>query len=397
MGWQRMELSARIARIEPSATMAVSMQAAALRAAGRDIIALSAGDPDFPTPANAVAAAIEAIHAGQTKYTQVDGTPELKRVIADKLERDHGLGYSMAEILVSSGAKHSIFNCLLALLGPGDEAIVPAPHWVSFPDMVRLAEATPVVVPCVIESDYKLSPAALEAAIGPRTRALILNSPCNPTGIAYRPDELAALGEVLRRHPRIVVISDDVYERIYWGEPPLENLVQVCPDLRERVVLVNGVSKTYAMSGWRIGYAAAAPHLIEAMRRIQSQSTSNPCSVSQAAAAAAIAGPQDDVARMAEAYRRRHDRIAAVIDGWSGVRFRRAEGAFYLLLDFSSVLAARGLADDAALAADLLEQAGVALVPGSAFGAPGCLRLSFAASTETLDRALARLSDYLNG
>lgn len=390
-----MELSARIGRVKPSATITVSMQAEALREAGRDIISLGAGEPDFPTPEHVVAAAIAAIHAGDTKYTAVDGTHGLKQAIATKLQRDNGLDYAAGEILASCGAKHAIFNCLLALVGPGDEVVIPAPYWVSYPDMVRLADAAPVTASAEASAGYRITASQLEAAFGPRTRALILNSPCNPTGMAHRRAELEAIGELVRRHPRVVVISDEIYESIYWGDEPLLNLAQACPDLRNRIVLVNGVSKAYAMTGWRIGYAAGAEALIAAMRKIQGQSTSNPCSVSQAAAIAALEGDQGCVAAMTRVYRQRHDRLATALNELPGVRCPRGEGTFYLLPDFSAALAARGLADDVALAGELLDKVGVALVPGSAFGAPGCLRVSYSTSDENLEEALQRLRDYL--
>jgi aspartate aminotransferase len=389
------ELTRRVQTIKPSATIAVSSRAAELKAAGRDIVSLGAGEPDFDTPEHIKQAAVAAMNAGQTRYTAVDGTAELKQAVIGKLNRDNQLEYSPGQIIVSSGAKHSIFNMLLAVIQHDDEVIIPAPFWVSYPDMTRLVDGTPVIVPTSADQKFKLTPEALEAAITPRTRLLVINSPSNPTGQVYSRTELEALGEVLRRHPRVLVMSDDIYEHIYWGADKLCFLPNACPDLKDRVLVVNGVSKGFAMTGWRIGYAAGPEWLIGAMKKIQSQSTSNPCSVSQAAAAAALNGDMDCVKDMGIAYKTRHDYITAALDQLPGVSCLSGEGAFYAFPDFGKYMASHGFDDDVALAADILDRAEVALVPGSAFGAPGHLRASYATSMEQLEEAIRRLGDYL--
>ena len=376
--------------------MAMTARAAELRAAGRDVIGLSAGEPDFDTPEFIQQAAIAALRAGQTRYTAVGGTPELKRAVIGKFRRDNGLEYRPDEVMVSSGGKQCGYNLVQALLGPGDEAVIPAPYWVSYPDMVRLADATPVFIGTGLKARYKITPEQLAAALTPRTRLLFLNSPSNPAGTAYSRAELEALGAVLRDHPEVVIGSDDIYEPILWGHEPFCNLVMACPDLRERTVLLNGVSKAYAMTGWRIGYCAGPEALIRAMIIVQSQSTSNPCSISQAAAAAALSGDQDCIRSMREAYRARHDFVVERLAAIPGVRVVPGDGTFYAFPDCSALIARLdGIDDDIALAEYLLEQAGVALVPGSAFGAPGCLRLSYATGLEALREAMDRLTRAL--
>ncbi len=390
------EPAARIRAVRPSPTVALTARIAALRAAGREVISLGAGEPDFDTPEHVRQAAREGIERGFTHYTVVDGIAELKAAIAAKLERDNRLCYQPEQILVSCGAKHSLYNLCQALLEPGDEAIVPAPYWVSYPEMVRLAGARPVIVPATLDEGFRLSPERLEAAITPATRLLFLNSPCNPTGVCYRAAELAALGEVLEAHPRVVVASDDIYEHIRWTGEPFANLVNARPALYPRTVVVNGVSKAYAMTGWRIGYAAGPAELIAAMRTVQSQATTSPNSIAQLAAAAALAGDQRCVAEMRAVFRERHARVLAALGGLPGVRCLPAEGAFYAFPEvLEAITRIDGVSDDVGLAEHLLERAGVAVVPGSAFGAPGHLRLSFATATPELERALELIAGVL--
>jgi aspartate aminotransferase len=386
-----LSVSQRVQRVKPSPTLAISGLAADLRAQGKDVIGLSAGEPDFDTPEHIKSAAIEAIRTGQTKYTQVDGTPALKAAVARKFQRDNQIDYDMSQILVSSGAKQTCYNVCGAVLNPGDEAIIPAPYWVSYPDMVKLADGEPVIVSASIADGFKISPRALEASITERTRLVFLNSPCNPTGAAYTQTELAALGEVLLQHPGIVIATDDMYEHIYWSDEPFVSLVQACPDLFDRTVTINGVSKCYAMTGWRIGYAGGPPEVIQAMKKIQSQSTSNPCSVSQAASVAALDGDQSCVAEMNVAFKQRHDYLVAALNDVPGFHCISGAGTFYAFPNVEEAIRNRGLTDDSALAEVLLKEAEVAVVPGSAFGAPGYIRLSFACGLETLKEAVARI------
>ena len=384
-----------MARVQPSATGAVLARATELRAAGRDIISLGAGEPDFDTPEAIRQAAVEAIAAGATRYTPVDGTAELKTAVCNKFRRENGLEFEVSQVIVTSGAKQALFNLCLALLGPGDEAIVPAPYWVSYPHMARIAGAEPVIVAAGIEQDFTITPAQLEAALSVNTRLLILNSPSNPTGASYTRAELAALGQVLEPWPNVVVAADDIYEHIHWAEEPFVSFAAACPSLAGRTVTTNGVSKAYAMTGWRIGYAAGPKELISAMRTVQSQSTSNPCSVSQQAALAALEGDQAPVAEMAAAYRSRHDLVVEALNRLPGVECRPGEGTFYAFPKVTGVLKSLGLADDLALTELLLEKANVAVVPGSAFGAPGYIRLSFASSEAMLTEALNRIERVL--
>jgi len=384
-------VSQRVQRVKPSPTMAITALAAELRAQGKDIIGLGAGEPDFDTPAHIKAAGIAAIEAGLTKYTAVDGTVELREAIADKFRRDNGLTYAKDQILVSSGAKQSCYNVCIAVLNQGDEAIVPAPYWVSYPDMIKLAEAEPVIIPASISDGFKITPKALEAAITDKTRMMFLNSPSNPTGAAYTADELQGLGEVLSRHPDIVIAADDMYEHIYWGEEPFTSFAAACPQLADRTITINGVSKCYAMTGWRIGYAGGPTALIKAMKKVQSQSTSNPCSISQAASLAALTGDQSCIAQMLTAFKERHDYLVGALNEIPGFDCLPGAGTFYAFPNVSGAIQAHGLADDAALTELLLNEAGVAVVPGSAFGAPGYIRLSFACSLDTLKEAVARI------
>ncbi len=387
--------SSRLSRIKPSATIAVSMRAAELRAAGEDVIGLGMGEPDFDTPEHIRQAAIAAIEAGQTRYTAVDGTAELKQAIIDKFQRENGLTFTPAEIIVSSGAKQSIYNLMVALLNPGDEVIIPAPFWVSYPDMALLADGKPVVVPCGPETGFKITAAQLEAAISEKTRLLMLNSPSNPTGMAYTSAELKAIGKVLERHPQVYVCSDDIYEHIYWGEEPYRCLLNVCPHLKPRTITVNGVSKAYAMTGWRIGYAAAPEALTAGMRKVQGQSTSNPCSVSQAAATAALNGDQSCITEMNRAFKKRHDFIIEALNNIPGFSCQPGQGAFYAFPDVRRAMQKAGFDSDVAFAEHLLNQAKVATVPGSAFGAEGFLRLSYATSIDVLSQALERIRKAL--
>jgi len=382
-------------RVKPSATGAVLARATELRRQGIDIVNLGTGEPDFDTPEPICAAAIAAIRRGDTRYTPIEGTAELREAVCAKFERDNGLEYRPEQVLVSGGAKQSLFNLCVALLGPGDEAIIPSPYWVSYPEMVRLNEATPVIVDTGIESHFKIEPGQLEAALSPRTRLLVMNSPSNPTGAAYSAAELAAIGEVLEAYPDVVVASDEIYEHIYWGSSPYSSLAAACPALYDRTVTINGVSKAYAMTGWRIGYAAGPAWLIDAMTTVQSQSTSNACSVSQAAATAALTGDQAIVAEMTAAYRTRHDYLVDALAKLPGIECRRGEGTFYAFPQVTGAMERLGLADDLALADRLLDDGRIACVPGTAFGAPGYLRLSFACSMDSLETAVERLKRVL--
>lgn len=391
------QLSDRVNSIKPSPTLAVTNRAAELRAAGKNIIGLGAGEPDFDTPDHIKAAAIDAINNGFTKYTAVDGTPGLKKAIIAKFKRDNGLSYEPNQILVSSGGKQSFFNMALALLNEGDEVIIPAPYWVSYPDMVLVADAQPVILETTQESRFKITPDQLEAAINERTRVVVLNSPSNPSGVAYTLEELKALGEVLKQYPDIIIATDDMYEHILFGDQPFCNILNACPELYDQTIVLNGVSKAYSMTGWRIGYAAGPAKLIGAMKKVQSQSTSNPNSIAQVAAEAALNGDQGCVAEMVKAFKARHDFVVKSLNEIEGVECIHADGTFYAFPSFQKVIDSRPeFADDIALAEYLLLEAGVALVPGSAFGAPGNLRLSFATSMDVLEDAIARIKKALS-
>lgn len=390
-------LSHRVQRVKPSPTLAVTARAAELRAAGHNIIGLGAGEPDFDTPDHIKEAAIRAIRNGETRYTAVDGTPALKTAIINKFARENGFNYQADEVLVSCGGKQSFYNLVQALLNPGDEVIIPAPYWVSYPDMVRLADGEPVIIKAGLEQRFKITPQQLAAAISPKTRLFVINSPSNPTGVAYTRDELQALAEVLLRNPQVLVATDDMYEHILWTDEPFVNIVNVCPELFPRAIVLNGVSKAYAMTGWRIGYAGGPRKLIQAMKKVQSQSTSNPASISQAAAQAALDGDQSCIVPMLQAFKERHAFVVRELNALPGVRCAEADGTFYSFPDFSKVIEKLdGVHDDVELAEFLLKEAGVALVPGSAFGAPGHLRVSFATSMQTLEDALARIKKALS-
>ena len=389
-------LADRVHRVKPSPTLAVTARVAELRAAGKDIIGLGAGEPDFDTPEHIKAAAIQAINDGFTRYTAVDGTPGLKQAIIAKFSRDNGLDYTPEQILVSCGGKQSFYNLCQAYLNSGDEVIIPAPYWVSYPDMVLLADGTPVILPTGVETRFKITPAQLEAAITPQTRIVVINSPSNPTGVAYSMAELGALGEVLRRHPQVLIATDDMYEHILWTDEPFCNILNACPDLYERTIVLNGVSKAYAMTGWRIGYAGGPEVLIKAMKKIQSQSTSNPTSISQVAAQAALDGDQSCIQPMLKAFHERHDFVIAELNTIPGVHCLPADGTFYCFPHVQAVIdRLDNVNDDVELSEHLLEAAGVALVPGSAFGAPGYIRFSFATGMDVLTEALARLRKAL--
>lgn len=386
----------RLGRVKASPTVVLNGKVAELAAQGRDVISLVAGEPDFDTPDHIKQAAKDAIDRGETKYTAVDGTPALRKAIAGKFERENGLSYAPDEIIVGSGGKQVVYNALMASLSAGDEVVIPAPYWVSYPEIVLLAEGTPVIVPCAAENGFRLDPKALDAAITPRTRWLILNSPSNPSGAAYLRQELAALAEVLMRHPDVWILTDDIYEHLTYGGFRFATIAEVEPRLRERTLTMNGVSKTYCMTGWRIGYAGGPKPLIKAMSAIQSHSTTNACSISQAAAVAALNGPQDFIAGHVAAFERRRDMVVARLNAVEGLSCRVPEGAFYVFPSCEALLGShapdgRLVATDEDFALYLLDAAGVGLVHGSAFGCPGHIRLSYAASDEKLDRAIERI------
>ena len=386
------QLSNRVQSIKPSATLAITAKAKALRAEGKAIIGLGAGEPDFDTPDNIKQAAIDAINNGFTKYTAVGGTPELKQAICDKFKRDNELDYTPEQILVSSGGKQSFYNLCQALLNKGDEVIIPAPYWVSYPDMVILAEGKPVIVSSDIEQGFKMSAAQLKAAITDKTRLVVINSPSNPTGVAYTRADLKAIGEVLKDHPDIIIASDDMYEHIVWSEEPFCTIAQVCPELYPQTVTMNGVSKAYSMTGWRIGYAGGPADLIAAMTKIQSQSTSNPCSISQMATLEALNGDQSCIKTMLAAFKERHDYVVQRVNNISGMQALASQGAFYTFVNMQALIdRTEGVSNDVELADYILSQAEVALVPGSAFGAEGYMRISFATSMDNLQEALDRL------
>ncbi len=396
-----MKLSTRVQAIKPSPTLAVTARAAKLKAEGKDIIGLGAGEPDFDTPQHIKDAAITAINKGFTKYTAVGGTPSLKQAVIAKFKRDNGLDYTAREILVSCGGKQSFFNLVLAVINPDDEVIIPAPYWVSYPDIVIIAGGKPVIVQAGIEQDFKMTATQLAAAITAKTKMVVINSPSNPSGAVYTLAELRALGEVLRRHLDVLIATDDMYEHITLTDDKFVNILNACPDLYPRTMVLNGVSKSYAMTGWRIGYAGGPAHIITAMENIQSQSTSNPTSISQMAAEAALNGDQGCITPMLKAFRERHEFIVSALNKIPGVRCIKAGGAFYAFPDMRTAISAlhkKGVirdATDIALSEYLLEQAGVAVVPGSAFGAEGYIRLSFATSMDNLQQAISRLGKAL--
>ena len=395
-------LSDTLARVRPSPTIAVTTKAAELRAAGRDVIGLGAGEPDFDTPANIAEAGRRAIAEGRTRYTAVDGTPELKRAICAKFARENGLAYAPGQVSVGSGGKQVIYNAFVATLNPRDEVVIPAPYWVSYPDMVLLAGGTPVIVPAGIETGFKLTPAALEAAITPATKWFLFNSPSNPTGAAYTADELRGLTDVLMRHPHVWVLTDDMYEHLVFDGFRFATPAQVEPRLLDRTLTMNGVSKAYAMTGWRIGYAAGPEALIRAMAKVQSQSTSNPCSISQWAAVEALEGPQDFIEPNQRLFRRRRDLVVAGLNACSGVECPVPEGAFYVYPSIAGCIGTvsaggTAIADDEAFATALLEEEGVAVVFGAAFGLSPHFRVSYATSDDLLAEACTRIARFCDG
>ncbi|RUO40553.1 aspartate aminotransferase [Aliidiomarina taiwanensis] len=388
------KLSQRVNAIQPSPTLAVSQKSAELKAEGHNVIGLGVGEPDFPTPKFICEAAKVAIDQGHTRYTAVDGIPELKQAVINKFKRDNQLDYGMDQILVSAGGKHSIFNLLSAWINDGDEVIIPAPFWVSYPDMTILLGGVPVIVEAGIEQAYKITPEQLAAAITPKTRMLFLNSPSNPTGMAYTAEELRGLAEVLRQHPQVLVATDDMYEHVLWSDESFHNIAMVAPDLMDRIVVLSGVSKAYAMTGWRIGYAAGPAPIIAAMKKIQSQSTSNPCSIAQHAALAALEGDQSFIGEMVTEFKARHERLVEGLNAIEGIKAIPADGTFYSFPNIEGLMAAKGVSTDVELCELLLQEQKVALVPGTAFGAPGHFRLSFAAAQEVLDDAVRRIAAF---
>lgn len=389
------KVSHRAQSIKPSPTLSVTARAAELKAAGKDILSLAAGEPDFDTPDFIKDAAVKALKDGFTKYTAVDGTPGLKKAIVDKFERENGLRYTPAEVLVSCGCKHSIYNLFQALLNDGDEVIIPAPYWVSYPDMAMLAGAQPAFIKTDIRDQFKISPKKLQAAITPKTRLVVVNSPSNPTGVNYTPAELERLGAILLEHPEITIASDDIYEHILW-DGTFRNIVNVCPGLKDRTVVLNGVSKAYSMTGWRIGYAAGPKGLIAAMNKIQSQSTSNPTSIAQAAAQVALEGDQGFVRDQCRVFKERHDYVYERLNKMYGVEAIPAQGTFYTFPNMQGVIdRLDGVDNDIQLAEWFLDQTGCAMVPGSAFGAPGCMRISFATGMKVLADAMTRMEKAL--
>ena len=389
------KLSERVQRIKPSPTLAVSAKATLLKAEGRSVINLGVGEPDFDTPEPIKKAAMQAIEQGFTKYTAVEGIPALRKAIAAKFLRDNQLCYEPSQILVSCGGKQSFFNLAQAVLNTGDEVIIPAPYWVSYPDMVLLADGKPVTIFAGIEQNFKMTPSLLENAITPKTRLFVINSPSNPTGMAYSREELKALGKVLEKHPHILIATDDMYEKILWQKEPFCNILNACPKLYDRTLVLHGVSKTYAMTGWRIGFAAGPKPIIEAMTNIQSQSTSNPCSISQVAAEAALEGNQDCIQPMIDAYKKRQDTVVDALNKIPGIECRHGDGTFYVFPKIQGLMEHLGLNDDIAFAEFLLNKTGVAVVPGTAFGAPGYLRLSTATSLDNLQEAMRRLAEVV--
>lgn len=386
------QLSDRVQRVKPSPTLTISALAAALKADGKDVIGLGVGEPDFDTPQHIKEAAITAINSGQTGYTAVDGTAQLKTAIINKFKRDNQIEYKPEEILVSSGGKQSFYNLTQAVLNDDDEVIIPAPYWVSYPDMVLLAGGKPVIVSAGQEQNFKLTADQLENAITDKTRLFVINSPSNPTGVAYEAEELKALADVLIKYPDILVATDDMYEHILWPGKQFVNILNVCPELKDRCLVLNGVSKAYAMTGWRIGYAGGPESIIKAMKKVQSQSTSNPCSVSQAAAAEALDGDQNCIKIMLTAFKHRHDEVVSWLNEIEGIECLPADGTFYAFPNVQKVIdKMENINSDVELCSYILDKVGVALVPGSAFGLDGHLRLSFATDLDTLEEAIRRI------
>ncbi|MCU7847300.1 MAG: pyridoxal phosphate-dependent aminotransferase [Candidatus Thiodiazotropha sp. (ex Lucinoma kastoroae)] len=390
------QLSSRVKAVKPSPTLAITARAAEMRAAGKDVIGLGAGEPDFDTPDHIKDAAIKAINDGFTKYTAVDGTPALKQAIIEKFQRDNGFDYAPNQILVSCGGKQSFYNLAQAVLDPGDEVIIPAPYWVSYPDMSILAGGVPVLVSAGASQHFKINAQQLAAAITDRTKLFVINSPSNPTGMAYSREELVALGEVLKEHPRVLIATDDMYEHILWPGNSFVNILNACPEFNERTLVLNGVSKAYSMTGWRIGYAGGPTEIIKAMKKIQSQSTSNPTSISQVAAQAALEGSQVCISEMLTAFKERHDYVVERLNGMPGIDCLPSDGTFYCFPRIEGALEAlEGINNDLELSEYLITEAGVALVPGTAFGLAGHVRISIATSRQNLEQALDRIEGVL--
>ena len=386
-------LSNRVQKIKPSATLAVSDKAKQLKAQGVQIVSMGSGEPDFDTPVNIQKAANRAISAGETRYTSVDGTPKLKKAICEKFKRENGLDYSVNEVMVSSGGKQVFYNLCQAILSKGDEVIIPSPYWVSYPDITILADATPVFIEAGLDQEFKITAEQLESSINANTKLFVLNSPSNPTGAVYTKSEIETLGSVLERHPHVHVISDDIYEHIRWEDEAFVNIAMACPNLKDRTIILNGVSKAFAMTGWRIGYAAGPEEIIKAMKKIQGQSTSNPSSISQAAALEAISGDQSFINMMVEAFERRHNFLVDSLNAIDGIECPQSRGAFYSFPRVQGLIDRLGLKDDVEFSTYCLDKISLALVPGSAFGAPGYVRLSFATSMDNLKLAIERLSN----
>jgi len=392
-------LSDALSRIQPSATVAINSKAVEMKRQGQDVISLAAGEPDFDTPEHVREAAIRAINSGKTRYTAVDGIPELKEAVAQKFKRDNGLDVTAADCFVSSGGKQIIFNALMATLNPGDEVVIPVPYWVSYPEIVRLCDADPVFAVADATTGFKLKPEVLEAAISPRTKWLILNTPSNPTGAAYTRDELRGLADVLLRHPQVHILTDDIYEVLVYDGGTFATIAGVEPKLMERTLTMNGVSKSHAMTGWRIGYCTGPRPLLGAMNKLQSQSTTNPSSISQWAAVEALNGPQEFLKGWRDVFRGRRDLVVAGLNANTGLDCLTPEGAFYVFPSVKRLLGktsggGRALTDDAAFVLALLEETGVALVHGTAFGLAGHMRLSYAASNAQLEDAVSRIQDF---
>ena len=388
-------LSDRVKKVKPSATITISAKAMNLRANGIDVISLSAGEPDFDTPEHIKQAAIEAINKGQTKYTQVDGTPELKDAIISKFNRDNNLHYQRENIIVSTGAKQTLYNLFQSVLGPDDEVVIISPYWVSYPDMVILADAKPVIVETHQEDDFNIDMDSFKAAFTDKTKFLILNSPSNPTGITYTKEQYESIRKILSDYPNVLIATDDMYEHIYWGNEPFTSFAEACPNLFDRTITVNGVSKAYAMTGWRIGYCGASESIVKGMKKVQGQSTSNPSSISQVAAIAALNGSHDVLKMMVDEYKKRHDYMCEALNEINGFNTSPGTGAFYLFPEIRSVIECKGFADDIEFSSFLIEQANVAVIPGSAFGAEGSIRISYATSMELLKESISRIKSSL--
>ena len=388
-------LTKRINSVKPSATITISAKAMALRAKGIDVISLSQGEPDFDTPKHIKDAAIQAINDGKTKYTPVDGTPEIKEAIINKFKRDNNLDYSPENILVSTGAKQTLFNLFQSVLEEGSEAIIISPYWVSYPDMVILAGAKPIIVDTLQKNNFDLDLDLLNKALSDKTRLIILNSPSNPTGVTFTRKQYQGMGNILKDYPNVLIATDDMYEHIYWGNEKFCSFAEACPGLFDRTITINGVSKAYAMTGWRIGYCGGPSDVVKAMKKIQGQSTSNASSISQVAATAALNGPHDEVLSMVKEYKNRHEYLCEALNSLDGFNAVPGTGAFYLFPNINGAIESLGMKDDLEFSEYLLENAGVAVVPGTAFGAKGYIRISYATSMVALEEAISRIKKVL--